>query len=52
MRWRLSEIPLREKSFRSQFILCSDQGGSAALEPFAVPSILKIESLYPTDPPR
>jgi hypothetical protein len=52
MRWRLGEIPLRKKSFRSQFTPGSDQAGAAPLEQSGILRLGKIEALHPTDPPR
>jgi hypothetical protein len=48
----LLEIPLREKTFRSQCIFRLDRVGSAVFETFRILGVPKIETLHPTDPPR
>jgi hypothetical protein len=52
MRWRLSEIPLRESGPCSQSARDLDGAGQAALKQGGIPRFGRVETAPPTDPPR
>jgi hypothetical protein len=50
MRWRLPEIPVREKSVCSQGIFITNEARAIVIERSGKVNILKIEHSRPTEP--
>ena len=50
MRWRLPEIPVREKSACSQGIFITNEARAIVIERSGKVNILKIEHSRPTEP--